>query len=125
MDTLSRGGVAPDDVDVVRVPGAFEVPQAAAALLGRPGASVRGLVALAVVIRGETPHFDYICAEVARGLLDAGMRSGVPVGFGVLTCDTTAQALARAGGDHGNKGAEAAAAALELAEVLDRHRPGS
>ena len=116
---LARHGVASDDIEVLRVAGAFEVPQAAAAVArGRP----EGIVALAVIVRGETPHFDYLCGETTRALLDLGVRSGVAIGFGVLTCDTMEQALARSGGDRGNKGAEAAEAAWDLAASLTRLR---
>jgi 6,7-dimethyl-8-ribityllumazine synthase len=72
------------------------------------------------VIRGETPHFDYVAGEAARGLADASVEFETPIGFGVLTCDTMAQAQARAGGDHGNKGWDAAVAALEMADLFDR-----
>lgn len=118
---LREHGVAEEDVHVVRVPGAWEVPAALEAL-GRAG-GYAALVALAVVIRGETAHFDYICAECARGVAEAGRRTGVPIGFGVLTCETRAQAEARAGGAKGNKGREAAAAALEMADLLGRLEP--
>ena len=125
LDCFHRRGVPAGDVDVVRVAGAFEVPQAVARLLTPPHPRGRGpvvgVVALAAVIRGETPHFDYICQAVAHGLMDIALRTGAPVGFGVLTCDTLEQALARAGGDRGNKGFEAAAAALDLAAALPRH----
>ena len=118
LDALTRHGVAFDDIDVVWVPGAWELPAAARVLL----ASERydALVALGAVIRGETPHFDYVAGESARGLADASAESGVPVGFGLLTTDTIEQARARAGGDHGNKGWDAAVAALEMADLFDQ-----
>jgi 6,7-dimethyl-8-ribityllumazine synthase len=121
MDALVRHGVAYGDVDLVWVPGAWELPAAARVLL----ASERydALVAVGAVIRGETPHFDYVAGESARGLADASAAFETPIGFGLLTCDTTAQAEARAGGDHGNKGWDAALAALEMADLFDRLEP--
>jgi 6,7-dimethyl-8-ribityllumazine synthase len=113
---LGAHGVAADRVDVVWVPGAFELPVAAeaAAASGRYGA----IVALGCVIRGETAHFEYVAGEAARGLGNVALAHRVAVGFGVLTTDTLEQALARAGGAAGNKGYEAAEAALHTAEVL-------
>jgi len=115
-DALHNAGFSSDDVDLVWVPGAFELPVA----VNHGLATQRYVlaVALGAVIRGETPHFDYICAEASRGLSDAAIRFSTPVGFGLLTCDTMKQALARAGGESGNKGEEAAQAALETALVL-------
>jgi len=118
LDALVRHGAAADNVDVVWVPGAWELPAAVRRLL----ASERydALVAVGAVIRGDTPHFDYVAGEASRGLADASAACETPVGFGVLTCDTMAQAEARAGGDHGNKGWDAALAALEMADLFDR-----
>ena len=118
LDALVRHGAAADDVDVVWVPGAWELPAAVRRLL----ASERydALVAVGAVIRGDTPHFDHVAGEASRGLADAGAAFETPVGFGVLTCDTMAQAEARAGGEHGNKGWDAALAALEMADLFDR-----
>jgi 6,7-dimethyl-8-ribityllumazine synthase len=115
---LRERGVARERVDVVRVPGAWELPLAARALAARGGYAA--VVALGAVIRGETAHFDYVAGEASRGLMDVALHYGVPVGFGVLTCDTLEQALARAGGAAGNKGHEAAAAALDAAATLAR-----
>jgi 6,7-dimethyl-8-ribityllumazine synthase len=112
---LDRHGAA--DVPVVWVPGAFELPQAAARLAAAGG--VDALVCLGCVVRGETPHFEYVAGEAARGIAEVGRRSGVPTTFGVITADTLAQAEARAGGEAGNKGEEAALAALELAALFD------
>jgi 6,7-dimethyl-8-ribityllumazine synthase len=118
-ECLAAAGVPEGQVLVVRVAGALEVPQAAARLAGlSPPRRPLGIVALAAVVRGQTPHFEHVCRETTRGLMDVALRTGVPVGFGVLTCDDLAQALARAGGDAGNKGHEAAAAALDLAGAL-------
>ena len=118
LDALVRHGVSSADVDVVWVPGAWELPSAARRLLTSD--RYDALVAVGAVIRGETPHFDYIAGEAARGLSAASAEFDVPIGFGVLTCDTGAQADARAGGAHGNKGWDAALAALEMADLFDR-----
>jgi 6,7-dimethyl-8-ribityllumazine synthase len=117
LDALVRHGVAFDDIDVLWVPGAWELPLAAR----RAAATERydGLVALGAVIRGDTPHFDYVAGEASRGLATASAEFDVPIGFGVLTCDTVAQAEARAGGEHGNKGWDAALAALEMVDLFD------
>ena len=116
VDCLRRHGVAAEDVAVVRVPGAFEVPLACEELAAAGGWD--GLVALGVVVRGETPHFDYVCGEAARGVAGVSRRHRLPVGFGILTCDTSEQAAERAGGKAGNKGWEAAQAALEMANLV-------
>ena len=118
VDCLRRHGVEPGDIHLVSVPGAWEIPQALEelAVVGK----VDGLVAIGVVIRGETPHFDYICAQASRGIAAVAERHRVPVGFGLLTCDTSEQAQERAGGKAGNKGWEAALAALEMADLFAR-----
>jgi 6,7-dimethyl-8-ribityllumazine synthase len=118
LDALVRHGVAASDVDLVWVPGAWELPAAVRRLMDTE--RYDALVAVGAVIRGETPHFDYVAGEAARGLANASADFEIPVGFGLLTCDTTAQAEARAGGAHGNKGWDAAMAALEMADLLDR-----
>lgn len=117
LRTLDEAGWGEGRVDVVWVPGAFELPLAVdrALATGR----YRLAVALGAVVRGETPHFEYVSAAAAEGLSRVAVSRGLPVGFGVLTCDTLAQALARAGGEAGNKGSEAAAAALEMLEVIE------
>lgn len=119
---LAEHGVADADVDVFRVPGAWELPQAAARTveLGRHDA----VVALGCVVRGETPHFDYVCSEASRGLGAVARSSPVPVLFGVLTTDTREQALARAGEGADNKGFEAALAALQMCALYDDMRAG-
>ena len=116
LAALEAAGVAASDITVVRVPGAFEIPIAAqhAAESGRFDA----IVCLGCVIRGETPHFDYICSAVAHGLTAGSAATGVPMAFGVLTTNSVEEALARAGDGPGNKGREAAAAAVEMAEVV-------
>jgi 6,7-dimethyl-8-ribityllumazine synthase len=118
VDCFVRHGVAAEAIEVVRVPGAWELPLALEWLAA--GGRFHALVAQGVVLRGETPHFDYICGECSRGVARVTERHGVPVGFGVLTCDTVEQAAARAGGKAGNKGWEAALAALEMADLRAR-----
>ena len=108
LDRLRRLGASEEDISVAWVPGGFEVPRAVRAL-GDSG-EVDGVLALAAVVRGATPHFDYIAAELAKGLSKLNLELPVPVTFGILTCDTQDQALERAGGKLGNKGAQAAEA---------------
>ena len=120
---LVADGISESHIDVHWVPGAFELPAAAAVAAGT-GRYI-AIVALGCVIRGETPHFEYVAGEAARGLGDVARTSQIAVGFGVLTTEDQAQALARAGGDAGNKGAEAAHAALESARVLEALRRGT
>lgn len=116
LEGLGAHGVGDDAIEVFHVPGAFEITIAAdrCAASGRYGA----IVCLGAVVRGETPHFEFISREVSRGVSDVACRHGVPVAFGVLTTDTMEQALARAGHGHGNKGYEAAITALEMAGLL-------
>lgn len=118
LDALTRHGASPEDIDVVWVPGAWELPAVARRLLATD--RYDALVAVGAVIRGETPHFDYVAGEAARGLSQASAEYDRPVGFGVLTCDTMEQAEARAGGAHGNKGWDAALAALEMADLFEK-----
>jgi len=117
-----EAGVPRGEVDVLWVPGAFELPAAAAAAAGTGRYAC--LVALGAVIRGETPHFEYVAGEAARGLNAVAVAHALPVGFGVLTVDTLQQAVDRAGGGSGNKGHEAAAAALQAADVIAQLRAG-
>jgi 6,7-dimethyl-8-ribityllumazine synthase len=114
-EALAKAGVRAEDVHVAWVPGAFEIPLAARAL-ARSG-RYHALIALGAVIRGGTPHFDYVCRAVTDGIREVSLSSGVPVAFGVLTTDDVDQALERTGGAEGNKGAEAAEAALEMANL--------
>ena len=118
LDALLRHGAVYEDVDVIWVPGAWELPAVARLLLASE--RYHALVALGAVVRGETPHFDYVAGEASRGLAQAGADFEVPIGFGVLTTDDMAQAEARAGGAYGNKGWDAALAALEMADLFDR-----
>lgn len=116
VDTLLRHGVEDKDIDVVRVPGTFELPQIArrVAMTGR----YHALVALGAVIRGGTPHFEYIASEVSKGIAQLALEAPCAVSFGVLTCDNVEQAIERAGTKAGNKGADAAVAAIETANVV-------
>ena len=112
---LDACGVATDDREFVRVPGCFELPLAALRLVETE--AFDAIVALGVVVRGETPHFDYVAGECSRGLMDVALATRVPVGFGVLTTDTLAQAQERADPDRGDKGFDAAVAALTVASI--------
>jgi 6,7-dimethyl-8-ribityllumazine synthase len=116
-EALARHGWDGAAVDVIWVPGAFELPLALDQALGTK--RYRLGVALGAVIRGETAHFDYVAQAAATGIREASVRHGIPVGFGVLTCDTEEQALARAGGEVGHKGVEAAESAVAMVKVLD------
>lgn len=116
LDTLKRHGVNTDTVDVVRVPGTFEVPLLAQHLVHTK--RYDAVICLGCLIRGATPHFDYIAAECTKGIAQAMMASGVPVTFGILTTDSIEQAIERAGTKAGNKGAEAAGAAIEMANLM-------
>ena len=117
MDCLTRHGADAKDIDLVRVPGAWEIPQAAkrAASLKRYDA----VITLGAVIRGSTPHFEYVAAEASKGIAQVGMQVDKPVVFGVLTCDTIEQAVERAGTKAGNKGADAALAAIEMVSLFE------
>jgi len=114
---LKEHGAAPDDVDVFSVPGAWELPVIA---LHAANAGYAAVIALGCVIRGDTPHFDYVAGGAAQGLARVGVETGVPIAFGVLTTDDLAQALDRAGGRAGNKGWDAAETALEMADLVER-----
>ncbi len=116
VDTLKRHGATEKNIELVRVPGAFELPLAAQRLAQTK--RYQGIIALGAVIKGATPHFDYVCGECASGLSRVSQQTGVPVAFGVLTTDTIEQAIERAGTKAGNKGADAALVALEMANLL-------
>jgi 6,7-dimethyl-8-ribityllumazine synthase len=116
LRTLASHGVRPSDVTVVRVPGAFELPLVALRLAA--STDYEAVVCLGAVVRGETPHFEWIAREAARGIARASQETGVPVLFGVLTVNTLEQALERSGGRAGNKGADAALGAIEMASLL-------
>ena len=118
LDALNRSGADTKDVEIIRVPGAFEIPLAAkkAAQSGRFDA----VICLGTVIRGATPHFEYISAEVSKGIASVGLDTGVPVIFGVITTDTIEQAIERAGSKSGNKGWDAALSAIEMVDLFKK-----
>ena len=118
MDFLERHGMNPDDATIVRIPGAFELPLVCQKLV--QSKKYDGIVALGAVIRGATPHFDYVCSEASKGIAQAMLQSGTPIGFGLLTCNSIEQAIERAGSKAGNKGVEAAEAMLETVRVLQQ-----
>ncbi|MFO1368734.1 MAG: 6,7-dimethyl-8-ribityllumazine synthase [Marinagarivorans sp.] len=118
IDTLQRHGINPSDITVVYAPGAFEFPLAAQKL-ARSG-KFDAIIALGAVIRGSTPHFDYVAGECTKGLAQVSLDAGIPVSFGVLTVDSIEQAIERSGTKAGNKGAEAAATALEMVSLLSK-----
>jgi len=115
-DYLFRHGAKRSDLTLVRVPGSFEMPVVVKKLMDKGGYD--GIVCLGAIIRGATPHFDYVAAEVSKGLANVSIQHGVPVGYGILTTDSLEQAIERAGSKAGNKGAEAAHAVLETVRVL-------
>jgi 6,7-dimethyl-8-ribityllumazine synthase len=121
LDALKRHGASEKQIEIVRVPGAFDIP----IVVRRLAMSKRydALITLGAVVRGQTPHFDYVAGECASGIARIALESGVPIAFGVLTTDTMEQAVDRAGGKAGNKGADAALAALEMANLLRRLDP--
>ena len=118
MDALVRHGCSSEDVDLVWVPGAWELPFAARRLAATE--RYNAIIVVGAVIRGDTPHFDFVAGEASRGLADASSEYEIPIGFGLLTTDNLAQAEARAGGEHGNKGWDAAIAALEMSDLFER-----
>ncbi|MCC6264272.1 MAG: 6,7-dimethyl-8-ribityllumazine synthase [Bryobacterales bacterium] len=120
LDAIARSGGSAEAVDVVRVPGSWEQPVVVKALLEQ--ARYDAVICLGAVIRGDTPHFDYVASEAAKGVAAASLAAGAPVAFGILTCDTLEQALDRAGAKSGNKGFEAALTAIEMADLLKKLR---
>ncbi len=116
IDTLKRHGASEDDITLVRVPGAFEMPVALEKLAAK--GEYDAIIALGAVIRGGTPHFDYVAGECVKGMAQVSLKHGVPVAFGVLTVDTIEQAIERAGTKAGNKGAEATLSAIEMVNLL-------
>ena len=116
LDALVRSGASGDDLTVIRVPGAFEIPLTAQKTAA--GGQFDAVICLGAVIRGSTPHFDYVAAEVSKGVASVSLNSGVPVAFGVLTTDTIEQAIERAGSKSGNKGWEAAVTAIEMVNLF-------
>ena len=118
LDSLVRSGVADDDIDVARVPGAFEIPLVAQKMAG--SGKYDAVICLGVVIRGATPHFDYVAGEVAKGTAQVMLDAGVPVLFGVLTTESIEQAIERAGTKAGNKGSDVPVAAIEMINLVDK-----
>jgi 6,7-dimethyl-8-ribityllumazine synthase len=118
IEALEKSGAAKTDIEIIEVPGAFELPLASKKLAAK--GEYGALIAIGCVIRGETSHYDYVCSETARGLQLAQMDTGVPIIFCVLTCETQEQAMARAGGDHGNKGFDSGLAAIEMARLSEK-----
>lgn len=118
IDELIRHGAREDNIDVVWCPGAFEIPLIAkkAAKTGKYNA----IITLGAVIKGSTSHYDYVCAEVSKGVASVGLETGIPVIFGVLTCDNIEQAIERAGTKAGNKGSDAAKSAIEMANLISK-----
>jgi 6,7-dimethyl-8-ribityllumazine synthase len=122
MDALTRTGCNPDEVDIIKVPGSWELPVAVKEVASQK--RHHAIIALSAVIRGDTPHFDYISAEATKGLAQVASEFGVPVAFGVLTTNTLEQAIDRAGAKSGNKGFDAAMSAVEMANLMRRLREG-
>lgn len=117
IDALMRSGAGDEDIDVFKVPGSFEIPLAAKKVAMKK--SHHAVICLGAVIRGATPHFDYVSAEVSKGIASVSLETGVPVIFGVITTDSIEQAIERAGTKAGNKGWSAAVAAIEMANLID------
>ncbi|MBP3729984.1 MAG: 6,7-dimethyl-8-ribityllumazine synthase [Mailhella sp.] len=122
IDYLVRHGASADDITVIKVPGAFELPVVCKKIAGQGIYS--GIIALGAVIRGSTPHFDVVCAEASKGIAQVSLQALMPIGFGLLTTDNLEQAIERAGAHAGNKGAEAAAAMLETVRVMEQVQHG-
>lgn len=118
VDYLHRHGCDKNDITIVRIPGAFEMPVVCQKIAAKKACD--GIIALGAVIRGSTPHFDFVANEATKGLAQVSLQSGLPVGFGLLTTDNLEQAIERAGSKAGNKGVEAAAAVLETIRVLEQ-----
>jgi 6,7-dimethyl-8-ribityllumazine synthase len=118
LDALRRHGAGEKDIEVVKVPGSFEIPMVARKLAAK--GTYHALICLGTVIRGATPHFEYVSAEVSKGIASASMETGVPIAFGVITSDTIEQAVERAGTKSGNKGWDAAITAIEMAQVMKK-----
>ncbi len=118
LDALRRHGADENDIDVVKVPGSFEIPLIAKKLAAK--GTYSAIICLGTVIRGATPHFEYVSAEVSKGIASASMETGVPIAFGIITSDTIEQAVERAGTKSGNKGWDAAITAIEMAQVVKK-----
>jgi 6,7-dimethyl-8-ribityllumazine synthase len=117
LDALVRSGASDQDIDIVKVPGAFEIPLLASKMAKK--GKYHAVICLGAVIRGATPHFDYVCAEVSKGIAAVSLEHGIPVIFGIVTTDTIEQAIERAGTKAGNKGWNAAISAIEMANLME------
>ena len=117
LDALKRHGASEEDIDVIKVPGAFEIPLAARKMAG---GGYDAILCLGAVIRGATPHFDYVAAEVSKGVAQSSLETGLPMAFGVITADSIEQAVERAGTKSGNKGWDAALTAIEMARLFKK-----
>ncbi len=118
VDALTRHGAKDEDIEIVKVPGSFEIPMVAKRLAEK--GRFNAVICLGTVIRGATPHFEYVAAEVSKGIAQASLETGVPIAFGIITADTIEQAVERAGSKSGNKGWDAALTAIEMAQVLKK-----
>ncbi|HYA12671.1 MAG TPA: 6,7-dimethyl-8-ribityllumazine synthase [Thermodesulfovibrionales bacterium] len=118
LDVLLRHGAKEEDIDIIKVPGSFEIPMVARRLALK--GTYNALICLGTIIRGATPHFEYIAAEVSKGIASASMETGLPIAFGIITSDTIEQAIERAGTKSGNKGWDAAVTAIEMAQLLKK-----
>jgi len=118
LDALLRHGAKEEDVDIIKVPGSFEIPVVARRLALK--GTYNALICLGTIIRGATPHFEYIAAEVSKGIASASMETGLPIAFGIITSDTIEQAIERAGTKSGNKGWDAAITAIEMSQLLKK-----
>ncbi|MBZ0157106.1 MAG: 6,7-dimethyl-8-ribityllumazine synthase [Alphaproteobacteria bacterium] len=118
VDALVRHGAREDSIEVVKVPGAFEIPLVAKRMAAK--GTYHAIICLGTVIRGATPHFDYVASEVSKGIAAASLDTGVPIAFGVITSDTIEQAVERAGTKAGNKGWDAAVTAIEMAQIINK-----
>ena len=118
LDALVRHGASEQNIDVIKVPGAFEIPLVAKIVAGKK--NYDALICLGTIIRGATPHFDYVAAEASKGIATASMETGTPIAFGVITSDTIEQAVERAGSKSGNKGWDAAMVAIEMAQLMKK-----
>ncbi len=116
VDALKRNGAEDDSIDIIKVPGAFEIPLIAKKMAD--GKRYSSIICLGSVIRGETPHFDYVCAEVSKGIATVSLETGIPIVFGVLTTESVEQAIERAGSKSGNKGWDSAISAIEMANLI-------
>lgn len=118
LDALIRHGADDKDIEVIKVPGSFEIPMVAKRLANK--GAYNAIICLGTIIRGSTPHFEYVAAEVSKGIASASLETGVPISFGIITSDTIEQAIERAGSKSGNKGWDAAMTAIEMAQVLKK-----